>query len=160
MDNKETNTNLINQLRLSNLALSSLASAVWETMGESSFSFSGLMGDETLKIMEKEMGLVISGKSPKEVIKEITRIFVDEFGYASDIEVLGDEEGVITLKVHQCANRHFTDKLLEAGVEKPFICPIMTSCQAGLRRMGFKMHENVEKWHEGGGSIITFERIM
>ncbi len=150
----------LNQLRLTSLALTSLASAVWETLGDSSFSFSGIMGNEILRIMEKEMGLEIAGNSPKEVMMEISRIFVDEFGYASDIQVDGDEDATITLKVHNCANRHFSDKLLEAGVEKPFICPIMTSCQAGLRRMGFKMREEIEKWHEGGGSIIKFERIL
>ncbi len=150
----------LNQLRLISLALASLAASVWETLGDSAFSFSGLMGDEVLKVMEKEMGLEIAGNSPKEVMMEISRIFVDEFGFASDIEVEGDDDTKITLKVHECANRKFTDKLLEAGVEKPFICPIMTSCQAGLRRMGYKMREDVEKWPQGKGSIITFERIL
>jgi len=149
-----------NQLRLISLALSSLASSVWNTLGESSFSFSGLMGDEVLKVMEKEMGLEISGHSPKEVMMEISRIFVDEFGFATDIEVSGDDDAEIVLKVNGCVNRKFTDKLLDAGVEKPFICPIMTACQASLRRQGIKMSEDVEKWVEGKGSIITFKRVL
>ncbi|ACF12868.1 hypothetical protein Ctha_0397 [Chloroherpeton thalassium ATCC 35110] len=148
-----------NQLRLTSMALTSLAQAVWETLGESAFSYSGLMGDELLRVMEKEMGLEIAGHTPKEVIMEVSRIFVDEFGYASDIEVEGDDDTLITLKVRQCINRKFSDRLDAAGVEKPFICPIMNACQAGLRRLGYKMREEVHKWHEGGGSIITFERV-
>lgn len=149
----------LNQLRLTNMALTTLASAVWETLGDSSLSFSGLIGNQVLKIMEKEMGLEIAGHNPQEVLTEISRIFVDEFGFAEDITVEGDETAGITLKVHKCANRKFTDVLEAAGVEKPFICPIMNSSQAALRRMGFKMREDVQKWTEGGGSIITFKSI-
>ncbi|NTV47269.1 MAG: hypothetical protein HGB11_12270, partial [Chlorobiales bacterium] len=76
-----------NQLRLTNMALATLASAVWETLGDSSLSFSGLIGGQVLKIMEKEMGLEIAGESPKEVLTEISRIFVDEFGFAEDITI-------------------------------------------------------------------------
>jgi hypothetical protein len=48
---------------------------------------------------------------------------------------------------------------MDAGVEKPFICPILNACQAALRRMGYKMREDVEKWADGKGSIITFKEI-
>lgn len=148
-----------NQLRLTNMALATLASAVWETLGDSSLSFSGLIGGQVLKIMEKEMGLEIAGESPKAVLTEIARIFVDEFGFAEDISVEGDEKVGLTMKVHNCANRKFTDILEASGVEKPFICPIMNASQAGLRRMGYKMREDVKKWADGGGSIITFTSI-
>jgi hypothetical protein len=90
---------------------------------------------------------------------EIGRIFVDEFGFCGDIDVETNDADGYTVKVKQCVNRKFTDQLLAAGVEKPFICPIMNACQAALRRMGYKMHENVEKWAEERGSIITFKAI-
>jgi hypothetical protein len=61
--------------------------------------------------------------------------------------------------VQNCINRRYTDRLVEAGVEKPFICPILNACQAALRRMDYKMHEDVQKWSEGNGSIIIFEGI-
>jgi hypothetical protein len=147
-----------NRLRLTNMALLSLASSTWDTLGESAFAFSGPMGDHVLEIMEKEMGLEIAGEDPENVMTEIGRIFVDEFGFCSDIDVDTDGD-TYTVKVKQCINRAFTDKLVAAGVEKPFICPIMNACQAALRRMGYKMHEDVEKWSEGKGSIITFKGI-
>ncbi len=148
-----------NMLRLTNIALLSLASSTWDTLGSSSFAFSGPMGDHILEIMEKEMGLEIAGENPHDVMMEINRIFVDEFGFASDIDVdeLGDEH--YQIKVRNCVNRSFTDRLMNAGVKKPFICPIMNACQAALRRMGYKLHEDVEKWPEGKGSIITFKGI-
>jgi hypothetical protein len=148
-----------NQYRLMSMALTGLASGVWGTLGESSFAFSGPMGKQILSIMEKEMGLEVAGESPTDVINEIGRIFVDEFGFASDITVAGDEEKGIEVKVCNCINRRYTDQLMEAGVEKPFVCPILNSCQAALRRMGYRMHEDVEKWTDGNGSIITFTGI-
>jgi hypothetical protein len=148
-----------NRLRLTNMALLSLASSTWDTLGDSSFAFSGPMGNQILKVMEKEMGLEIAGETPEEVMIEIGRIFVDEFGFCGDIDVETNDADGYTVKVKQCVNRRFTDQLLAAGVEKPFICPIMNACQAALRRMGYKMHENVEKWAEEGGSIITFKNI-
>jgi len=48
---------------------------------------------------------------------------------------------------------------MKNGVEKPFLCPVLTTCQAGLKRMGYKMKDNIEEWREERGSIITFERI-
>jgi hypothetical protein len=147
-----------NRLRLTNMALLSLASSTWDTLGESAFAFSGPMGNHVLEIMEKEMGLEIAGENPENVMTEISRIFVDEFGFCADIDVDTDGD-TYTVKVKQCINRAFTDKLMAAGVEKPFICPIMNACQAALRRMGYKMHEDVEKWPEGKGSIITFKEV-
>ena len=148
-----------NRLRLTNMALLSLSAGAWNMLGESAFSMSGPMGESILAIMEKEMGLEIAGEDPEAVMMEIARIFVDEFGFASDIEVETKNENHIELKVCNCVNRRFTDKLIEAGVEKPFICPILNACQAALRRMDFKMREDVEKWVDGKGSIITFKSI-
>ena len=148
-----------NRLRLTNMALLSLASGTWDTLGESVFAFSGPMGDRILHIMEQEMGLEIGGETPADVLMEISRIFVDEFGFAGDIEVVIVSDDEFQLKVHTCVNRKFTDMLMDAGVEKPFVCPVLNACQAALRRMGYKMHEKVEKWSEGKGSIITFTSI-
>ena len=148
-----------NQLRLTNMALVGITAGVWQTLGDSAFALSGPMGNQILEMMEKEMGLEVAGESPQTVITEIARIFVDEFGFASDIQVETQGDDGLRLKVCECVNRTFTDKLVEAGVEKPFICPIMNACQAALRRMGYKMREDVVKWVEGKGSIITFEAI-
>lgn len=148
-----------NQYRLMSMALTGLSTGVWNTLGESSFAFSGLMGRQILSVMEDEMGLEVAGESPEDVVDEIGRLFVDEFGFAADITVSSNGEDHMELKVRNCINRKYTDELLEAGVAKPFICPILNASQAALRRMGYKMHEDVEKWVEGNGSIITFQGI-
>ncbi len=148
-----------NQIRLANLALLSLAAGSWDILGKGVNAFSGPMGDEILKVMEKEMGLEVAGEDPETVMTEISRIFVDEYGFATDISVEVKDDEHFQLKVRNCVNRNFTDKLMAAGVEKPFICPIMNACRSALKRMGYKVHENVEQWKEGKGSIINFTSI-
>ncbi len=143
-----------NMLRLSNLTLYGLTTGVWDYVGESSFAMSEGIGESVLGLMEKEMGLEIAGASVDEVLTEINRLFVDEFGFADDIEILADDSQVV-MKVHSCLNRNLTDKLMAAGVEKPFICPIMNAAQAALKRMGTRARIDVAKWEEGKGSIIT-----
>lgn len=149
----------VNQYRLMSMALTGLASGVWNTLGDSAFAFSGPMGNQILRTMEKEMGLEVAGESPLDVMTEISRIFVDEFGFASNITVTEVEDEHFEIRVHNCINRRYTDELVAAGVEKPFICPILNACQASLRRMNFRMREDVQKWTEGNGSIITFKGI-
>jgi hypothetical protein len=148
-----------NMLRLTQIALSSLSAAVWDTLGETSFALSSSMGDQILEMFEKEMGLEIAGESPEAVINEIGRIFVDEFGFAQDIKTTVSNDGnQIELRVTNCINRAFTDRLLAAGVPKPYICPVMNVAVAALRRMGYKMRPDIAKWQEGGGTIITFTK--
>lgn len=148
----------INLLRLSNLTLLSLATSVWDMLGETSFVFGKDMGQTVLNVMEKEMGLEIAGETPENVMMEISRIFVDEFGYASDIDI-ETSDNTFVLKVHNSVNYNFNNSLLKAGVEKPFTSPLMNACEAAMDRLGFKMHENVEQWPEGKGTIITYKKI-
>lgn len=154
MANDEQKIN--NRLRLTDMTLLSLSTSVWDMLGETSFVFGGDMGSKILSMMEKEMGLEIAGETPKDVLMEVSRIFVDEFGFASNIDIEVHSDNEFEVKVKNCINRTFCDKLMEASVEKPFVCPVMNACSAALNRMDFKMHSNVEKWAEEKGSIITF----
>lgn len=149
-----------NRLRLTNLALLSVTKGAWDILGKKGVnSFSGIMGNQILQVMEQEMGLEIAGEDPETVLMEISRIFIDEYGFASDIDIEKIGENDFRLKVHNCVNRSFTDKLTEAGVEYPYICPIMNASRSALKRMGYKVHENIEQWKEGKGSIIEFSQV-
>ena len=145
-----------NMMRLANLTLFGVTAGVWDFVGESSFALTGKIGDEILKMMEKEMGLEIAGEKHIDIITEISRLFVDEYGFADDIEV-DEKDGSIIMKVSKCLNRNLTNKLAAAGVEKPFICPIMNAALAALKRLNVKARSDIEKCVEGKGSIITLE---
>jgi hypothetical protein len=148
-----------NVLRLVTLQLTSFAAGVWDTLGDSSLALAGPIGDTILEMMEKEMGLEITGESPTDVVNELSRLFVDEFGMAKEIAVDKDGDEKFTLKVKNCVGLPATKRMLAAGVEKPFLCPIMNVYGAALRRMGYKAHSDIARWEEGNGSIITFVKI-
>ena len=147
-----------NQLRLANLTLFGVTAGLWELLGDTALAVGPQIGEEILKVMEKEMGLEIAGETPEAVLAEIARLFVDEFGFAGNIEVV-TEGDTITMKVRNCLNRTLTDRLVAAGVGKPFICPIMNSGLVAMRRLGIKAQQNVVKWTEGNGSLISFKLI-
>jgi hypothetical protein len=147
-----------NMLRLARLTLFGLTAGIWDLIGDGARGLSHEIGDEILPVLEKEMGLEIAGENPEDALQEVGRLMVDEFGFAKEVEVIGDGD-VIQMKVHTCAQRRLTDDLEEAGVGTPFICPFMCVSDAVLDRMGIKAMTKVEKWEEGGGSIITFEVI-
>jgi hypothetical protein len=149
-----------NMLRMTQISLTALTTSVWDALGESSFALTTLMGDRILEMFEKEMGLEIAGESTEAVIREIQRIFVDEFGYAQGITTtMLDGGNKIELRVSGCVNRLFTNKLLAAGVQKPYICPIMNATVAALRRMGYKVRNDIQPWSEQSGSIITLTKV-
>jgi len=147
-----------NQLRLANLTLFGVTAGLWDLLGDTALAVGPQVGEQVLNVMEKEMGLEIAGETPEEVLTEIARLFVDEFGFAGNIEVV-TEGDTITMKVRNCLNRGLTDRLVEAGVGKPFICPVMNAGAVAMRRLGIKAQQDVVKWTEGNGSIISFKLI-
>ncbi len=147
-----------NLLRLIELTLLGLSTGVWDLLGESSLGLSHQIGSRLLPILEQEMGLEITGEEPEHVLQEIGRLFVDEFGFSSKVEVKREGD-TITMLVHSCVNRAFTDKLVEVGVTTPFTCPYLAISNFALNQMGMKARSNVTKWVEGKGSILTFELV-
>jgi hypothetical protein len=148
-----------NMLRMTELSLEVLAAEVWDTLGESSMVLGRGMGDAILEMLEKEEGLEIAGEDSLNVGKEIERIFVDEFGFAKEISVDVDKDAVATIKVTNCINTKFTDKMLASGVKMNYTCPIMLATGSALRQMGLKGRVNIERWPEGKGCKIIFSPL-
>ncbi len=148
-----------NRSRLNSIMLLALAASVWDTLGRTGFAFSAPIGNHALWLMEREMGLEIIGDSPRDILMDICRVFINEFGFASEIEVTSENEGHFQIKVRDYTNLYFLDLLIKTGVKDPFVDPIMNACQAMLRQMGYKMHQRIEKWEEGNGVIITYTEV-
>jgi len=147
-----------NMLRLARLTLYGLTTGIWDLIGEGSTGLSHVIGDEILPVMEKEMGLEVAGENPVDVLTELARVLVDEFGFAQDIEVSGDDDK-ITVKVKGCAQRKLADDLTAFGIAHLFSCPILCVGDVVLDRLGVKAMGSIARWEEGKGSIITYELI-
>jgi hypothetical protein len=144
-----------NLIRMKNLMIEGMAKALWDLFGESANATMIDVGKDILEIMENEMGLEVAGEDPKDVMTEIGRIFVDEFGYIESfsVEQNGNE---ITLKVDKCIGWNLTQAILKTGVDVPFTCPIMNVGQASLMRLGKPAHKKIEPRPDVRGSAITF----
>lgn len=146
-----------NQLRLANLTLLGLSTAVWDMVGDSALVFSKGIGESILPVLEKEMGLEIAGQSPEEIGNEIGRILVDEFGFAESVEI-SFEGDVAIQKVKNCLIYNLCKDLTDAGVETPFFCTFKCLADAIVARMGGKVRVNIERGDDRT-SIITLERV-
>lgn len=147
---------MIHNLNLLNTAYMDLSSVVWEVLGESSFALTRIIGQDALSEMENEFNLQVVDKPIDVLLKDIAKLLVEEFGFMKDIQVEMQGDKKIIIKVDHCMNRGLCDKLIASGVTKPFNCSIMGTCAAALDRSGYKMRNDIERWDEAEGSIITF----
>jgi len=144
-----------NLIRMKNLMIEGMAKALYDLFGESAQATMIEVGKDILGIMEKEMGLEIAGENPKDLMTEVGRIFVDEFGYVESFQV--EESGSeISLYVDNCKGWHLTQQILKTGVDIPFTCPIMNVGQAALMRLGMPAHKRIEPREDVKGSRIIF----
>jgi hypothetical protein len=143
-----------NQLRLMGLTMRGVALGIWDVVGETASSLGPRIGKQTLETLEKEMGLEVAGEKAEDVLTEIGRLFVDEFGFCESVTI-EPGNGVITMTVHNCMMATLTGKLIDDGVD-PFICPYRNTGLAALKRLGMRARANVA-FEPGKGSVITFE---
>ncbi len=126
-----------NLARLNAMIIYGLEKGLWDLFGESALATTNTVGEGMLELMEKNMGLEIEGEDPQDILTEIGRLFVDEYGIATDfdIEKEGDD---INFDVKNCVLMHVEKDLIEAGI-KPFVCPYLNIAAAAMRRrMGVK----------------------
>jgi hypothetical protein len=85
-----------------------------------------------LEVLEHQMGLEIEGEDPQDILTEISRIFVDEYGIAQDV-VLTQQDDTVTLEVKHCVLLQVEKDLVADGI-KPFVCPFLNIAEAAMSR--------------------------
>lgn len=145
-----------NQLRLMGMTMRGVALGIWDIVGETASSLGPSIGEQTLAVMEKEMGLEVAGEKPEDVLTEIGRLFTDEFGFCESVKIEPGNDSV-TMTVDKCKMATLTGKLIDDGVD-PFICPYRNTGVAALKRLGKNARASV-KFEKGKGSVITFEMV-
>ena len=146
-----------NLVRLMGMTIRGLALGIWDMVEESSLALGPSMGEQLLQVMEKEMGLELAGEDRADVLNEVARLFVDEFGFAQHVDVAPTEGGAAMI-VHNCALLKLTGQLSEDGVE-PFLCPYRNVVAAGAKRGNIKMRSSVDFAPELKKCTITFKAI-
>lgn len=145
-------------IHLSQLTLFSLTKGIWDFVGESSLALSLKIGEELLKILQFENNLQFKEQEPSVVITQIVHIFKNEYNFADNIEV-SQIKNIFTIKVCNCINDSLTHRLTLAGVEKPFICPLMNVLLAALKQLHVLARHDIKHDETQNTTIITLEII-
>ncbi len=127
-----------NLARINAMIIYGLEKGLWDLFGESALATVNTVGNGMLELLEKSMGLEIAGEDPQDILTEIGRLFVDEFGIATQFDAIKTDDAV-GFSVQNCVLMKVEEDLVKAGI-KPFVCPYLNISAAAMRnRMGLKI---------------------
>ncbi len=121
-----------NLARLNAMIIYGLEKGLWDLFGESALATTNTVGKGMLELLEKSMGLEISGETPQDILTEIGRLFVDEFSIATNFDVTHTDDTVDFI-VDNCVLMNVEEDLIKAGI-KPFVCPYLNIASAAMRQ--------------------------
>ena len=127
----------LRQLKLFNDIIYGFARGLYDLFGESAVATVDSIGEEILTDMEHELGLEIAGEDPKDILMEIERLLVDEYGLCKSADLVIDDKH-IDLKCEGCLLWQATQHLKEDDIP-PYTCvPMMMASAALHKRLGVK----------------------
>jgi len=121
-----------NLARLNAMIIYGLEKGLWDLFGESALATTNVVGKGMLELLEKNMGLEITGEEPQDMLTEIGRLFVDEFGIATSFETVHTDDN-IDFVIENCVLIKVEADLIQAGI-KPFVCPYLNIASAAMRQ--------------------------
>jgi hypothetical protein len=147
-----------NRARLWGLTVVGMTMGIWEMVEEASVALSPQIGAQILNMLEKQLGLEVAGEKPEHLLVELGRIFVDEYGYASEAKVESTDKTLRVTLENAVGTPEFA-MLKERGVEKLFSHPFFCAGLAAFARLGLKARGNVETDVAAKRQVITYELI-
>ncbi|MBN1260243.1 MAG: hypothetical protein JXB35_06140 [Anaerolineae bacterium] len=129
----------VRQLRLFNDIIFGFAKGLYDLFGDSALATVDTIGEDILEEMEHELGLEIHGEDPQDILTEIERLLVDEYGLCTKATLqMHPETHEIDMICENCLLTKATRDLTEAGVP-PYTCvPMMMASAALHKRLGRK----------------------
>ena len=125
------------QLRLFNDIIAAFAKGLYELFDDSALAMADTIGTELLVEMEQELGLEIAGENPQEILTEVERLLVDEYGMSKDAKMVITDDR-IDMQIEGCLMWKATEELLKNDIP-PFTCVPMMMASASLhKRLGKK----------------------
>jgi len=126
-------------LKLFNDIVFGFGKGLYDLFGDSAMAAVDTIGEDIIEDMEHEMGLEIHGENPQDILTELERVLVDEYGLAKNITMKISEHEV-DLYCEGCELWHATKDILASGAP-PFHCVPMMIAEAALhKRLGKKAH--------------------
>jgi hypothetical protein len=125
---------------------------------ESATSLAPGVGSQILEMVESKLGKKIDAAKPDEILRQLGRVFIEEFGYAADVKVEG-ADNQIRVSFHKAISAPEFALLAQRGVKKIFSHPFMSAGVAALSRIGQKARWMVEIDPAGGNETVTFDLL-
>jgi hypothetical protein len=147
-----------NRARLWGLTTIGMTMGIWDMVEESASSLSPQIGAQILGMVEKQLGLEIAGEKPEELFVDLGRIFVDEYGFASEAKV-DRADKVIHVSFKNSVGTPEFAMAKKQGVEKLFSHPFLCTGLAALSKLGLKSRGSVEVDPDTRGTVVTFELL-
>jgi hypothetical protein len=127
----------LRQLKLFNEVIFGFAKGLYDLFGDTAVATVDTIGEDVMEDMEHQLGLEIAGEDPKDILMEIERLLIDEYGMCKTADLVIDG-GEIDLTCEGCLMWMATRELREADVP-PYTCVPMMMASAALRkRLGTK----------------------
>ena len=149
---------IAHRARMWGLTTVGMTLGIWEMVEESATSLTPIIGAQLIGEIEKQLGLEIAGEKPQDLFVELGRIFVDEYGFGSEVKVESADKTTHVTFQHAAGSPEFA-MLKERGVEKLFSHPFLCAGIAALARMGIKARGSVEVNKAAISQTITFELL-
>ncbi len=146
-----------NLARLLELVTKGLGKGLWDLLGEPVYATSAVIGEEILTYLQKSMGLEIAGESPENILLELTRIFMDEFGAAQDVNIQ-KKDNLVEMRIKKCVSRRLCLDLKKENIPA-FVCPYLAVSAAAMRK-NLGMNTRMKKVEAGEEEcILDFEML-
>lgn len=122
------------QLKLFNDMIFGFAKGLYDLFGDSAMATVDTIGEDILEEMEHDMGLEIHGEDPQDILTEIERLMVDEYGLVKSARlVINPETHEIDMICEGCLLTKASGDLRETGAP-PLTCVPMMMASAALHK--------------------------
>jgi hypothetical protein len=129
--------------RMWGMVVVAMTQGIWDIVEESSVTLSPMIGESLLSLLEKSAGFELAGEKPENMLVELGRILVDEFGYATEAKVEVKDKTYTLILSNAVGLPEF--KALETkGITKPFSNPVFCTGIAAMARLGYKCRAKMD----------------
>ncbi|MBN1484193.1 MAG: hypothetical protein JXA37_05680 [Chloroflexia bacterium] len=122
------------RLQLLGTVLAGFITGLYKLFGDGAMATVDTIGQDVLKDMEHKLGLEIHGEDPQDILTELERLMIDEFGLLQDAKLV-IEGGKIALSCEKCMLWNLSRTLQEAEVPLYSCVPMMMASTALRKRL-------------------------
>jgi hypothetical protein len=120
------------QMKLVNDIIFGFAKGMYDLFDDSALATVETIGEDIIEEIEHELGLEIHGENPRDILTELERLLLDEYGMCKNASInIQDHE--VDVVIEGCMFWHATMELRNVNIP-PYTCVPMMIASAALRK--------------------------